>query len=81
MGDVFTVLTMSLDGFIAGPNDGPGRPLGEEGERLFTWYGSGDTDFVMPSGAMTVKCRGSQCRSPAGAGRNVRSVGNGTEDI
>jgi len=27
-------ITMSLDGFIAGPNDGPELPLGDGGERL-----------------------------------------------
>ncbi len=39
---------MSLDGFIAGPNDGPERPLGEGGERLFEWYSGGDTEYEMP---------------------------------
>jgi len=28
---------MSLDGYIAGPNDGPGNPLGDGGEPLFEW--------------------------------------------
>lgn len=28
---------MSLDGFIAGPNDGPELPLGDGGERLHEW--------------------------------------------
>jgi dihydrofolate reductase len=53
MGKVTTSLTMSLDGFIAGPNDGPEHPLGEGGMRLFDWYNAGDTEFVMPSGAIT----------------------------
>src|SRR5215207_4714977 len=53
MGKVTSGLTMSLDGFIAGPNDGPEHPLGEGGMRLFDWYSSGDTDFVAPSGEMT----------------------------
>ena len=53
MGKVTSGLTMSLDGFIAGPNDGPEHPLGEGGMRLFDWYSSGDTDFVVPSGEMT----------------------------
>ena len=30
MGKVAMGLSMSLDGFIAGPNDGPERPLGEK---------------------------------------------------
>ncbi len=55
MGKVVSGLTMSLDGFIAGPNDGPGQPLGEGGMRLFDWYSSGDTDYVVPSGGMTFK--------------------------
>jgi dihydrofolate reductase len=37
---VFTQFTMSLDGFIAGPNDDIGR--------LFRWYASGDTEFRAP---------------------------------
>jgi dihydrofolate reductase len=33
-------ITMSLDGFIAGPNPGAEQPLGEGGERLHEWvYG------------------------------------------
>jgi dihydrofolate reductase len=55
VGKVGTGLTMSLDGFIAGPNDGPEHPLGEGGMRLFDWYSSGDTDLVVPSGGMTFK--------------------------
>jgi dihydrofolate reductase len=55
MGKVTSGLTMSLDGFIAGPNDGPEHPLGENGMRLFDWYESGDTEYVVPSGWMTFK--------------------------
>ena len=56
MGRVATGLTMSLDGFIAGPNDGsPGLPLGEGGERLFEWYSSGDTDYELPGTEMVFK--------------------------
>jgi dihydrofolate reductase len=43
MGKVITELSVSLDGFVAGPNDGPELPLGEGGERLFAWYSGGDT--------------------------------------
>ncbi|WP_227377946.1 dihydrofolate reductase family protein [Haladaptatus halobius] len=53
-GNVTTGLSMSLDGFIAGPNDSPEQPLGDGGERLFEWYSSGDTGYTMPSGTMTV---------------------------
>jgi dihydrofolate reductase len=37
MGNVQVDITMSLDGFIAGPKDGPQLPLGEGGERLHEW--------------------------------------------
>jgi dihydrofolate reductase len=30
-------MTMSLDGFIAGPGDRPGQELGRDGGRLFNW--------------------------------------------
>ncbi len=40
MGKVKVDITMSLDGYIAGPNDGPEQGLGEGGERLHEWiYG------------------------------------------
>lgn len=55
MGIVGTGFSTSLDGFIAGPNDGPGLPLGEGGMHLFDWYASGDTDYEMPSGGLTVR--------------------------
>ena len=37
MGEVRFDITMSLDGFIAGPNDGPDQGLGEGGEQLHQW--------------------------------------------
>jgi dihydrofolate reductase len=36
-GNVTFEISMSLDGFIAGPNDGPELGLGEGGERLHEW--------------------------------------------
>src|SRR3712207_3235703 len=48
MGKVAMGLSMSLEGFIAGPNDGPELPLGEGGERLFAWYSGGDTEYRLP---------------------------------
>jgi hypothetical protein len=35
MGKVTFNMTMSLDGFVAGPNDGPENSLGDGGARLF----------------------------------------------
>jgi hypothetical protein len=37
MGIVVADITTSLDGFVAGPNDGPELPLGAGGERLHEW--------------------------------------------
>jgi dihydrofolate reductase len=37
MSQVVFDISMSLDGFIAGPNDRPGLGLGEGGERLHQW--------------------------------------------
>lgn len=37
MGNVVADITTSLDGFVAGPKDGPDLPLGEGGERLHEW--------------------------------------------
>ena len=55
MGKVSTGLSMSLDGFIAGPNDGPERPLGEGGERLFAWYSGGDIEYRLPGTEMVFR--------------------------
>jgi dihydrofolate reductase len=43
MAKVAVALTVSLDGYIAGPNDGSELPLGEGGAALFEWYFNGDT--------------------------------------
>jgi dihydrofolate reductase len=43
MTKVTTALSASLDGYIAGVDDSPDRPLGIGGERLFRWFGDGDT--------------------------------------
>ncbi|MDP8925681.1 MAG: dihydrofolate reductase family protein [Actinomycetota bacterium] len=55
MGKVSMGLSMSLDGFIAGPNDSLGSPLGEGGERLFAWYSSGDTEYRLPGTEMVFR--------------------------
>jgi dihydrofolate reductase len=51
-----TVLDMSisLDGFIAGPNEGPDNGLGDGGHRLHEWYFStgADADHKEPSGRL-----------------------------
>jgi len=41
MGATVLYMSMSLDGFIAGPNVGPGNGLGDGGERLHDWVLTG----------------------------------------
>ena len=55
MAKVATGLSMSLDGFIAGPNDGPQSPLGDGGERLFAWYSAGNTEYTLPGTEMVFR--------------------------
>jgi len=42
-GKVIAAVAVSVDGFIAGPGDGPDQPLGLGGEQLFTWFEDVDT--------------------------------------
>ncbi len=55
MGKVTFNMTMSLDGFVAGPNDGPENGLGDGGQGLFNWYFSGDTEVLMTEGVPPLK--------------------------
>jgi dihydrofolate reductase len=41
MAKVLAGITMSIDGYITGPNDGPGNGLGDTGERLHSWVFGG----------------------------------------
>ena len=43
-------MAMSLDGYIAGPNDGPDNPGGDGFARLHEWFITPDGEFVRPSG-------------------------------
>lgn len=55
MGKVVFNMTMSLDGFVAGPNDNPDNGLGDGGEALFKWYFSGDTEVAISDGTPVLK--------------------------
>ncbi len=55
MGKVIFENSMSLDGFVAGPNDGPENGLGDGGQALFAWYNSGDTALPLPGTDMVFK--------------------------
>jgi dihydrofolate reductase len=41
MSKVFAGITTSVDGYITGPDDGPGKGLGDGGERLHNWVFGG----------------------------------------
>ena len=43
-------MSMSLDGYIAGPNDEPGNPGGDRFMRLHDWFVASDGEFTRPSG-------------------------------
>jgi dihydrofolate reductase len=46
-------MSMSLDGFIAGPNETPDNPLGDDGHRLHEWFLTGaDADDKGVSGRL-----------------------------
>ncbi len=55
MGKVVFNITMSLDGFVAGPNDSPDNGLGDGGDRLFKWYFGGNTEIPISDGNMVLK--------------------------
>src|SRR5438477_4257631 len=42
---VISSITTSVDGYITGPNDGPGRGLGDGGERLHYWVFGGPWSY------------------------------------
>jgi dihydrofolate reductase len=46
MTKVLASITTSLDGYIAGPDDGPGKGLGEGGERLHYWVFGGPWSYA-----------------------------------
>jgi hypothetical protein len=55
-GKVTTGFSMSLDGFVAGPN--------EDFQHLFAWMTSGDTEYTL-----TIARRSKNSRSPRKASR------------
>lgn len=51
MARVIAGITMSLDGYVTGPNDQPGAGLGEGGERLHYWVFGGPWTYESPRGS------------------------------
>lgn len=55
MGKVVFNMTISLDGFVAGPNDNPENGLGDGGFALFEWYSAGDVEIPIGDGGIVLK--------------------------
>ena len=49
MGRLVLYMSMSLDGFIAGPRDTKDNPFGTKGHRLHKWLGDGGEEGFRPS--------------------------------
>jgi dihydrofolate reductase len=58
MAKVIASITTSVDGYVAGPDDGPGKGLGEGGERLHYWVFGGPWSYDdVPKGGASGKAR------------------------
>jgi dihydrofolate reductase len=53
MSKVLAAITTSVDGYITGPDDAPGKGLGEGGERLHYWVFGGPWTYDEPKGEPT----------------------------
>ena len=56
MAKIIAAITMSVDGYITGPDDGPGQGLAEGGERLRL-----QLQVAIPEGS---NCGGGECAGP-----------------
>jgi dihydrofolate reductase len=77
MTKVIAAITISVDGYITGPDDGPGKGLGEGGERLHYWVFGGAWSYADgPRGEAT----GEDAAYLAEAGERIGAVvaGRGT---
>ena len=59
-------MSMSLDGFIAGPNEGPGNGLGDGGQRLHEWALTAPTPTRWTSFGLASTARSSTSSCPPG---------------
>ncbi len=59
-----SVLYMSLDGFVAAPDDDLDHPLGRDGERLQDWLAKGGAGVVGP--CLRQESCWSLCSGPSG---------------
>jgi dihydrofolate reductase len=86
MGTVVVDLTVSLDGFIAGSDDGPDLPLGRGGEQLFAWMSAGpesnrvDTWLAPPDASKVVVDEWMRDGGAIVSGRRTFDIANGWKD-
>jgi hypothetical protein len=69
-------MTLSLDGYVAGPKDGVDAPMGPGGFRLFNWLDRRDDPG--PSGQVFAECRPPGRSSLAAAPTNTPAAGRAT---
>lgn len=69
MGKVTFNITMSLDGFVAGPDDSV--------EQIFKWLFSGDTEFAYPSSPYTFKVSRASAERMASIAGTIGSIVTG----
>ncbi len=75
MGNVGIGFSMSLDGFVAGPND--------EVDRIFQWYFTGETDHTVKTGEQefNMSASGAELIEEAGKATGALVTGRRTFDI
>src|SRR6476659_1242024 len=86
MGDVVVDLSLSLDGFVAGRDDGPELPLGRGGEGLFTWMNAGPASsragdpFAPPAASTPVVAEWTAGLGAIISGRRTFDIARGYRD-
>ncbi len=55
MAQVHFHISMSLDGFVTGPNEGVGNPLGDDDGRLHDWMFDKKTDPMPKSSTRSMR--------------------------
>src|SRR3954452_15950528 len=71
-------MSMSLDGFIAGPNEGPGNGLGDGGLRLHDWlFADGEVDLRALTGVNGQVAEESMATGAIVAGRGTFELAGG----
>jgi dihydrofolate reductase len=87
MTDVVVDISMSLDGFVAGPDDGLGRGLGEGGEPIHDWVMGGPWTYdggtpFRPSGVdKEVGIESALAQACEAAGDKDVSIGGGARVV